>query len=356
MNGALYNEIDPYAAEWTERLIAAGHIAPGRVERRSIADLSGSDVAGGGQRHFFSGIAVWSYALRMAGVPDDLGVWTGSCPCQPFSDAGKGKALDDDRHLWPEWFRLIKLGRPAGIFGEQVASRAGLGWLDLVRADLEGAGYAFGAADLPAAGLGAPHKRSRLFFCAYARGFEGRLLATGWRPRRPGPETERSGEAVDGRNPGSAGSGRNPRAVHRAEGEGEGEGERLGAGAVAHQSVASGLPLNGDDTERTRLEGLSGHERDGRGPGWLDPVAARSAAAAGATRGFWGGCDWYFCRDGKYRPIGPGIFPLAHGAPSRVGRLRAYGNAIVAQVAATFITASLEAMTSPTAAPTQESP
>jgi hypothetical protein len=65
-----------------------------------------------------------------------------------------------------------------------------------------------------------------------------------------------------------------------------------------------------------------------RGPGWLDPVTARSIAAAGATRGFWADCDWWYGRDEKYRPIGPGLQPLAHGAPARVVRLRGYGDAI----------------------------
>ena len=46
-------------------------------------------------------------ALRLAGWPDDRPVWTGSCPCQPFSAAGEGKAADDERHLWPDWFPLI---------------------------------------------------------------------------------------------------------------------------------------------------------------------------------------------------------------------------------------------------------
>ena len=65
------------------------------------------------------------------------------------------------------------------------------------------------------------------------------------------------------------------------------------------------------------------------------------ARCSGAT-GFWADCDWLPCRDGKARPVEPGTFPLAHGATARVGRLRAYGNAIVPQVAQTFIEAYLE--------------
>jgi DNA (cytosine-5)-methyltransferase 1 len=174
---AIYNEIDPFAAAWMRNLIAAGHIAPGVVDERSIEDLTPADVAGPGQRHFFAGIAGWSYALRLAGIPDDADVWTGSCPCQPFSSAGKRGGTSDPRHLWPAWFALIEQCRPPVIFGEQVASIDGLAWLDTVSSDLENAGYSVGAADLCAAGVGAPHIRQRLYFVGVAHGYkDGRAL------------------------------------------------------------------------------------------------------------------------------------------------------------------------------------
>ena len=88
--GAYYNEIDPFAAQWLRNLIAAGHIAPGDVDERSILDVRADDLRGYRQCHFFAGIGVWSYALRQAGWSDDEEVWTGSCTCQPFSDAGRG--------------------------------------------------------------------------------------------------------------------------------------------------------------------------------------------------------------------------------------------------------------------------
>ena len=61
----------------------------------------------------------------------------------------------------------------------------------------------------------------------------------------------------------------------------------------------------------------------------------------GEHGGFWHASRWHQCRDGKQRrvPLEPALFPLAHGVPGRVGRLRAYGNAIVPQVAAQFIRA-----------------
>ena len=159
-----YNEIDPYAAQWLRNLIANKLIADGDVDERSICDVAAADLHGYTQCHFFAGIGVWSYALRLAGWPDDRPVWTGSCPCQPFSAAGKGKGFDDERHLWPEFHRLISECRPPVVFGEQVASKDGLAWLDTVQSDMEASGYALGAADLCAAGVGAPHIRQRLWF------------------------------------------------------------------------------------------------------------------------------------------------------------------------------------------------
>lgn len=163
---AVYNEIEEYAADWIENLIALGVVAPGVVDRRSIEDVRPDDYRGFRQVHLFAGIGVWSYALRRAGFSDDTEIWTGSAPCQPFSAAGKGAGVDDERHLWPAFYHLICECRPGTIFGEQVASKDGLAWLDLIQTDLEEAGYACWPVDTCSAGSGAPHLRQRLRFAA----------------------------------------------------------------------------------------------------------------------------------------------------------------------------------------------
>lgn len=297
---ALYNEIEPYAVDWLRNLTNAGHIAAGTVEARSIAEVQPGDLAGYDQCHFFAGIGGWSYALRLAGWPDDQPVWTGSCPCQPFSSAGKRGGFADERHLWPEWFRLIRECRPPVIFGEQVASAAGLEWLDAVSADLEGAGYAVGAADLCAAGVGASHIRQRLYFVAYADGLEGRLHVSSRKSRTADIEAGGRGEA------GQLGN------TER----GAAESDRLDLAGASRSSSSS----------KARKQRIRPDSRDA------------------SDSSFWSACDWLPCTDGKARPVEPGSFPLAHGVPNRVGKLRAYGNAIVPQVAAELIRAAASVM------------
>ena len=158
---AYYNENDPKAAAWLRELIRDGHIAPGDVDERSIEDVIPNELHKYRQCHFFAGIGGWSYALRLVGWPDDRAVWTGSCPCQPFSAAGKGAGFADERHLWPAWFHLIAQCRPERIFGEQVANA--MQWIDLVQGDLEAEEYTFGFAVLGAHSVGAPHIRQRFY-------------------------------------------------------------------------------------------------------------------------------------------------------------------------------------------------
>jgi DNA (cytosine-5)-methyltransferase 1 len=298
---AYYNEIDPFAAAWLRELIKAGHIAPGVVDERSIEDVLPSELTGFDQCHFFAGIGVWSHALRRAGWPDDRPVWTGSCPCQPFSTAGKRKGTADERHLWPSWFHLIEQCKPNVIFGEQVEAAIRDAWLDCVQADLEGIDYRVGATVLPAAGFGAPHLRHRLYFVA----------------------DERHSGMADALRPGPQELGRN--------GSNQPHSGQLRPCAIGGMAESD---LHCDGSVRPReTKGVSGIDR----PNVFS--AGELSRANGATRGFWRDAEWLYCRDEKFRPVEPGSFPLVNGTPARVGRLRGYGNAIVAEVAKEFIAA-----------------
>ena len=323
---AYYNEIDPFAAQWLRNLIAAGHIAPGDVDERSIEDVKPIDLKGYTQCHFFAGIGVWSYALRRSGWQDDRPVWTGSCPCQPFSTAGKGDGFADERHLWPAWHYLIQECGPAVVFGEQVASKDGLAWLDLVQADMEGSGYAFQAVDTCSAGFGAPHIRQRLYFvgdsdkvrCESTTGVQ--------------LQGQRQSDLESLRHSGLVGD------SHRSGLEGHRRGHQ-DAGrqrSPAIRSVAaSGQP---DSLEHAHDPSAANEVQAGRG---MHGVPG-NAVWTGPVNGFWRDADWLYCRDGGWRPVEPGTFPLVNGAPERVGRLHGYGNAVNAEAAAGFVRSFLE--------------
>jgi DNA (cytosine-5)-methyltransferase 1 len=298
---AYYNEFDPFAAAWLRELIKAGHIAPGDVDERSIEDVKPDELRGYTQCHFFAGIGVWSYALRSAGWPDDRPVWTGSCPCQPFSAAGKRGGTADARHLWPALFHLLRECKPATFFGEQVASKDGLAWFDTVQSDLEGSQYTVGAADLCSAGFGAPHIRQRLYFVGSHVG-------------SPDAQGYTSSDASDC-------------FIDRCRPESDREDEGSGIG-LAHNNNA-GLPER-ISNRRVQREALGAS-------------AGEAIERCGLTNGFWREAEWIPCRDGKYRPIEPGSPPLATGITNRVGKLRGYGNALTAPVAQGFIEAFLEA-------------
>lgn len=342
---AFYNEIDPYAAQWLRNLIAAGHIAPGVVDERDIRDIRPDELAGYSQCHFFAGIGGWSLAARLAGWPDTRPVWTGSCPCQPFSAAGARAGFNDERHLWPAFHWLISQCRPSVVFGEQVASKDGLGWFDLVQADLEGEDYAVGVADLCAAGVGAPHIRQRLYWVADSTG-QGPL--SGAQPGIcGGEEGRRSRHGEPERSDAAFSLADTSSEQHHGAGNG-------GAGRRAEYSNgrATGVVEHPDGVGRERRqEAAPGHQHDRAAPERSEnqhgPVVASASGlpehGTGPTNGFWANADWLYCRDDKWRPVESGTFPLAHGIPGRVGRLRAYGNAIVPQVAAEFIGAYLDA-------------
>jgi DNA (cytosine-5)-methyltransferase 1 len=356
---AYYNEIDPEKAAWIRELIRANVVAPGDVDERDIKLVQPDDLRGYRQCHFFAGIAVWSYALRLAGWPDDREVWTGSCPCPSFSAAGKGQGFDDARHLWPDWYGLIRECKPATVFGEQADDAIGYGWLDLVQAQMEAANYAVGKAVLASASVGGADLRERLYFVAHATSFRQQPSSPIARIDRAGIESSQSSTkpSTDRSISGSVADTQSERCGEARSSSGR-PSERAGDGGehgslddtanVRHERRGDsrrGWPRSenaGATSELVqpigaRLEGFTGNERDGNQSGRIRAEHAGPTTAAGILGGFWSNAEWIWCRDSKYRPVEPGTFPLAHGATNRVLKLRGYGDAINAEVAKAFI-------------------
>ena len=194
---------------------------------------------------------------------------------------------------------------------------------------MENQDYAFGAVDLCAAGVGAPQIRQRLWFV-------GQRLADAAGERRDGREdpagTERRGGSQDGS--GLGGSGR----AGLPERGGDGRVQREALGALSREAALGASDVGGlekSDTALVRGQSSTGNERL---HGSHDQGVEDGRACANIG---WNNPDWLFCRDGRFRPVEPGTFPLAHGVSARVDKLRSYGNAIVPQVAATFVKAFL---------------
>ena len=298
-----YNDNDPYVCQWTRNLIAAGLIPKGTVDERPIQEVRPADLAGHRAVHLFAGIAGWARAIELAGWPESEEVWTVSCPCTPYSVAGRRCGEADERNLWPHALRLIQARHPQHVFGEQVAGAIRFGWLDGVFDDLEAEGYRCGAVVLPACGVGAPHIRQRLYWVADTAHANGRP-GTGWTDGPP---------IGNGRGLGNVDE-------PRLQGRGDDAGQYAGQHASGKAGTISGLADADSDGGRT--------------------VSRR--AAEGRAADFWSDSVLIPCADGKARRIGVGIQSLAHGVPARVGRLRAAGNSIVPPLAAEFVRAYME--------------
>jgi DNA (cytosine-5)-methyltransferase 1 len=358
-----YNDSDPFVCAWLRNLIAAKLLPAGDVDERPIEQVQASDVAGYTQAHFFAGIGGWPYALQLAGW-GDRPVWTGSCPCQPFSAAGKGKAEDDARHLWPHWFRLIREQRPKRIFGEQVANGVGKGWWDVVSTELEAEAYTVGAVVLGSHSVGAPHIRPRLFFVGESDG--PRRAQRAWQrgdddqaaEPTAGETVVETGALVVGVDDAPASRRESPRqgtesqTRHEARVRVPSSGRNGGKRLADAQGGDGRLPVFGRRSQQESTELVGGGEAralaDANGGKPSDGAVQRGGEYGLGPQdrgaGFWDAVEWIKCSDGKIRPVPtePTLFPLAARLPNRLGIIRGSGNSINPYTATAFVSAYME--------------
>lgn len=300
---AYYNEIDPAACAVLRELIARDVIAPGDVDDRSIKDVEPDDLRNYTQAHFFAGGGLWSVAARLAGWPDDRPIWTGSCPCQPFSAAGKGLGTDDPRHLWPDFHRLISACRPVVVMGEQVAGAPGYGWFDGVRTDLANEDYASRAIDIPVCAIDGPHQRNRLYWIAV------RLQS-------------------DAHGGGCKGWAESTQRVPIERATTEWSADELLADTAG---------------ERRGAATLAGVHQGEEGPGPWNGQPQRPHGPPLRNGSWWSDAEWIVSPlDGKARRAKPGIPFLVDGLPGRVDLWRVGGNAISPVLTAEVISAFME--------------
>jgi len=252
-----------------------------------------------------------------------IDIITGGYPCQPFSQAGRKKGEQDPRHLWPEYFRLVKECRPTWVIGENVSGHLKLG-LDSVLADLEGEGYAVRTFSISAASIGANHKRERVWIVAHSErndNFNKEQRVDGKEkeiPRERGendspPRESSRASAVRKTNDGNVENTR--RSLQpRAEQRGENENETREGNANQHQRSSSASKSDVANTQGVYVQG----QYDGQG-----------------QRQPWGESWW---------AVEPDVGRVAHGIPDRVDRLKALGNSLVPHVPYCIALSILEAL------------
>ena len=304
---------------------------------------------------------------------------TGGFPCQPFSVAGKQKGTSDDRHLWPEMFRIIKEFTPRWVVGENVKGITNIqdGMVfETVCTDLEGAGYEVRTFNIPAAGVGAPHRRERIWIVANRKesmvntddvrleqhntakeetswwrtsttfeptsdvvntisNDEGRKISRSYEEERRIQEEHRQDDST------SRKSSRTSSVRQTNDGHEDLENSR--------RTLQQGTELGEKNEDEIREGNANQHQRSGSpsesdvanantrlGNGENEEIQARGKASNfSSSRTGTNGQSWWL--------VEPNVGRVAHGISGRVHRLKALGNSIVPQIAQEIGRAIIEA-------------
>jgi len=241
-------------------------------------------------------------------LPDII---TGGFPCQPFSVAGKQKGTSDDRHLWPEMFRIIKEFTPRWVIGENVKGITNIqdGMVfETVCANLEGEGYEVETFNIPAASVGAPHRRERIWIIASLENAR-RTLRPGTELREKNEDEIRKEDANQHQRSGSPS-------------ESDVADTNSGRSDEPNNEIQTGRNIispSSEDVANTESSPRHDHEAvAGNGGSSTQEVSGNGSSVRGESA--W----WDF---------EPDVGRVAHGVPGRVYRLKALGNSIVPKIA-----------------------
>ena len=289
--------------------------------------------------------------LRADGI-DKIDIITGGYPCQPFSVAGNKKGEQDPRHLWPEYFRLVKECRPTWVIGENVGGHIKLG-LDTVLKDLESEGYSTRTFSISAASIGANHKRERVWIVAYSEcnaNLREKSRVNGEEKEMESKHRENdsaSGEFIRASTVRKSDNGYDETLANSNDRLSNGKNEEVRTGRNTFNNGSSDLANSGserleghrreyelrEDSEEGKVsrssEDVANSERIGQ-QGSRKPIGPGNTEtnSNGKTSGFDHGSEG----EEGWWDVEPNVGRVAHGISNRVDRLKSLGNSLIPQI------------------------
>ena len=264
------------------------------------------------------------------GLVPDCDILTAGYPCQPFSVAGKQRGEEDDRHIWPEIFRIIKAKRPNWIVCENVYGHISMG-LDTVLSDLETEGYSCQPFIVPACAVNAPHRRDRLWIVAHTNSHG--------KPNGSINEEKRSRQLVGDTENNRCDRGATP---VRREGAQNKQVEQFSVRGKLSRPSENVAHANSDRTERDKSENRegSGVVKNSANVAYTDNKRSQGRLSGGKDAERQSEHGHTRCSSAVHRQpteewwaAEPSVGRVANGIPKRVDRLKGLGNAIVPQIA-----------------------
>jgi DNA (cytosine-5)-methyltransferase 1 len=253
--------------------------------------------------------------IRQLHNPPRPDVIVGGFPCQPFSVAGKQRGEEDDRYLWPEMLRIIQETKPRWVVGENVAGLVNMVEFEYTLTSLENEGYEVQPLIIPACGVGANHRRERVFIVGYSE--HNGLSSSEVRrsiDKTSHNDTKRqnqTGEFEGADRPGcceDVAYTDSSRCIHRQSQEQPTETRQY----AQRESISSGANL-----ADTNKQGLQRNQEHGSNGGkWQEPNDKQFVRCY---------------RTAKHWEVEPSVGRVANGIPHRVDRLKTLGNAVVPQ-------------------------